>query len=408
MKRIARNVSVILLVITLAFFAYQFFSWKALPIENMNSIKNELNADHSESQIEATQLLMELVHTLHVPSASAAVAVNGEIVWEAAYGYADIEQKIQANTNTLYRIGSTSKAVTSIALMKLVQEGKLDLDQAVSSIITDFPEKKWDFTTRQLLSHTAGIPDYEDLGLYGLYFSLLNISNFSSVDEGLKLFKNVPLLFEPGTDFKYNSFGPVLASRVLEIQSGMGFEDYMKRHIFIPSKMSNTYFDKGDQNPVTIAKFYETDNGGKYRNWHTFGFPKQTQNLSYKWAGGGLLSTPKDLVQLGNRLLNDVDFINPQIREQFFTPQQLRNGEVNPQNYALGWRVNTNYSSKYFKNNQTTLLVHHGGVSKGSMNFLCLFPEKNIVINVSTNGRSDTIDFMPFWNYTMKIVSVFM
>jgi serine beta-lactamase-like protein LACTB, mitochondrial len=78
------------------------------------------------------------------------------------------------------------------------------------------------------------------------------------------------------------------------------------------------------------------------------------------------------------------------------------------QNFALGWGLNQSYSSKHFKNGIVTRMVHHAGVNKGAMNFLCLFPKANIVINVSTNGRSEDIDFSHFWNFTMKVVSPFV
>jgi CubicO group peptidase (beta-lactamase class C family) len=292
--------------------------------------------------------------------------------------------------------------------MLLYQKGMLNLDAPVTEIIKDFPEKQWPFTTRQLLSHTAGLPDYEDLNPHGLLYSLLNFKEFSSVQQSLEVFKDVPLLFEPGTDFKYNSFGPVLASRIVEVLSGISFEEYMKEHIFTPLQMKNTSFDKGSENPTTTARFYEIDNLGNYRNWHTFGFPKQTQNLSYKWAGGGILSTPTDLVLFGTHLLNNDSLIQKTVKDIFFTPQKLRNGSINPQRYALGWRVYDDYTSPLFKKSTPLRIIHHAGVSKGSMNFLCMFPDEKIVINLSTNGRSDRIQFSPFWDFTMKIASVFL
>jgi CRP-like cAMP-binding protein len=94
-----------------------------------------------------------------------------------ARGYADVENGIQATPETTYRIGSTSKAVTATAMMRLVQEGKLNLDQPVAELLSTYPATQWPMTTRQLLSHTAGIPDYGDLGPKGLFYSLLQIKD---------------------------------------------------------------------------------------------------------------------------------------------------------------------------------------------------------------------------------------
>ncbi|GHB32252.1 serine hydrolase domain-containing protein [Mongoliitalea lutea] len=408
MKRSLLFIAATILFVLGGFISYNHFSWKKLPNFESSGFEEIFDEIYTKQGKESSKTLRELVSTLKVPSASAAVAVNGQLVWVGTYGFADIEKQTKVSPLTLYRIGSTSKALTSVAVMKLVQDEKLDLDVPISTIIQNYPEKQWSFSTRHLLSHTAGLPDYEDLGIKGLYYSMLNFKQFSSVEESLALFQNIPLLFEPGTGFKYNSFGPVLASRVVEISSGMSFEEFMNKYIFQPSGMKNTYLEKGKNNPASIAKFYETDNQGSYRNWHTFGFPKQIQNLSYKWAGGGMLSTPTDLVLLGNRLLTDNEFIGEDIKGIFFTPQLLNNGEVNIQNYALGWRLNQSYTSKHFKNRTVTMMVHHAGISKGSMNFLCLFPKENIVINVSTNGRSEDIDFSHFWDFTMQLVAPFV
>ena len=356
----------------------------------------------------ASVLLRDLRDSLNVPSLSVAVSRNDTLVWADACGFADIENGRIADTNTVYRIGSTSKALTSVAVMLLYQNGKIDLDAPLNSLLDNYPEKKWQFTMRQLLSHTAGMPDYEDLGFKGIMYSLLNFKQFSSVEHGLIVFKDVPLLFEPGTDFKYNSFGPVLASRVLEVLTNESFQDYMNKNIFRPIKMNHTFFDQGSNNNSLVAKFYETNNKGLFRNWHTFGFPKQTQNLSYKWAGGGFLSTPSDLVKLGAALIQNDSFVNSFVKKEFFTLQKLKNGEVNPNNYALGWRVAEDYTSDYFKKDKKVTIIHHAGVSKGSMNFLCLFPNEKIVVNLSTNGRSENIDFSPFWNSLMQLSALFI
>lgn len=352
--------------------------------------------------------MRRLINDLNVPSASVAVAIDGKIIWAEAIGYSNIEKRIPANPQTVYRIGSTSKAVTASAMMIAVQENEVDLYKNVSEILEDYPKKKWGFNTAQLLSHTAGFPDYEDLRIRGLFYSLLNFKEFSTVEEGTKLFKNIPLLFEPGTDFKYNSFDIVLASRVLEVATNSSFTDYLQMKLFNPLNMKNTFLDSKNNQPANRAEFYEIDKSTSFRVWHTFGFPKPEQNLSYKWAGGGMLSTPTDLVKLGNALINDSTLFQKKVRDIFFTPQKLTNGQVNEQNYALGWRSNKEYKSKYFENDEPIWIVHHAGVSKGSMNFLCLFPESNVVIDVAINGRTNKANFSPFGDFVIQMVAPFI
>jgi CubicO group peptidase (beta-lactamase class C family) len=361
-------------------------------------------------QIQASSKKLEiLLDSLNVPSVSIAIGVDNKIVWSEAIGYADLNNKVNATPKTTYRIGSTSKAVTSVAIMKLVQQNKLNLDQPVASILPEYPHKEWEFTTRQLLSHTAGFPDYEDLGISGGFYTLLNFKQFNTVQEGLEVFKDIPLLFKPSEQFKYNSFDVVLASRVIEEISEKDFLTYLENDIFQVLNMGNTYGDHSHKKPEYEAEFYETSSNNKYREWHTFGIPHPGQNLSYKWAGGGLLSTPNDLVKLGNALLNDTAFVETKTRNMFFEPQRLSNGKINEQKYALGWRSYYDYASEHLLGEDNPVwMVHHGGVSKGSMNLLCLFPNEGVVIDVAINGRLKEFDFSPFWYQVMDLVQPFL
>lgn len=105
--------------------------------------------------------------------------------------------------------------------------------------------------------------------------------------------------------------------------SGKSYPEYLKQHLFQPLQMADTYTDRGAQKPKQQASFYETDKKGYFKIWHTFGFPHPDQNLSYKWAGGGLVSTPSDLALMGTALLNDTVMFHQHVREHFFTPHLL-------------------------------------------------------------------------------------
>lgn len=405
-----KNIGILILLICICYLGYYLFSWDELPSNRKFEKKTEISDSFFNEQIQVSSKKLEiLVDSLNAPSASVSVGVNNKIVWSEAVGYADLNNKIKATSKTIYRIGSTSKAVTSVAIMRLVQQNKLSLDQSVANIIPEYPPKEWEFTTRQLLAHTAGFPDYEDLGISGGFYTLLNFKQFNSVQEGLELFKENPLLFKPGEKFRYNSFDVVLASRVIEKISDSDFLTYLENNIFQELKMESTYGDHSNKKSEYEAEFYETSSNNNYRQWHTFGFPHPDQNLSYKWAGGGLLSSPSDLVKMGNAFLNDTTFVSTKVRNAFFEPQRLSNGEINEQKYALGWRSYYDYASEHLLGEDTPVwMVHHGGVSKGSMNLLCIFPNEAVVINVAINGRPKDFDFSPFWYLVMDLVQPFL
>ena len=409
MKKL-KYTGIFILLLSLFYFGYYLLSWGEMPNNRKFQKTTAISDTTFKEQIQVSSKKLEmLVDSLNVPSVSIAIGVDNKIVWSEAIGYAELHNKINATPKTTYRIGSTSKAVNSVAVMKLVQQNKLNLDHSVADILPDYPSKKWEFTTRQLLSHTAGFPNYEDLGISGGFYTLLNFKQFNTVEEGLELFKDVPLLFKPGEQFQYSSFDVVLASRVIEKISDNDFLNYLEKDIFQVLNIENTYGDHSNTKSKNEAEFYQTSSNNSFRKWHTFGFPHSDQNLSYKWAGGGLLSTPSDLVKMGNALLNDTTFITTKVRNVFFEPQRLSNGEINEQKYALGWRSYYDYATEHLLGEDKPVwMVHHGGVSKGSMNLLCLFPNENVVIDVAINGRAKDIDFTPFWYQVMDLVQPFL
>ena len=112
---------------------------------------------------------------------------------------------------------------------------------------------------------------------------------------------------------------------------------------------------------------------------------------------------------MGNALVKDTSFVNTHVRNTFFEPQGLTNGEINEQKYALGWRSYYDYATEHLLGEDKPVwMVHHGGVSKGSMNLLCLFPNERVVIDVAINGRQKEFDFSPFWYQVMDLVQPFL
>lgn len=159
----------------------------------------------------------------------------------------------------------------------------------------------------------------------------------------------------------------------------------------------------GSNQKGMIASFYETSND-RYKKWKPFGFISKEIDLSYKWAGGGIMSTPTDLVKMRNAILLDSLFLSDDTKSIFFEPQKLSSGKVNPQRYALGWRSYNEYRNESFDKN--VWMVHHGGVSKGSMNFIVMFPKYKLVIDASINTKAD--DFLTSWEEVMKLASFFL
>lgn len=358
------------------------------------------------SQIqEATARLDAIANQKELPSFSVAVGHKGKLIWSAAVGYQDIKNGIPATPKTQYRIGSTSKAVTTTGVARAVDDRKIQLDAIIGDTITNWTQKEWGFNMQQLLSHTAGVGNYTDFGIASGKYTLCNCYEFKTASEGLKVFDQYDLIFEPGTSFAYSTFDINLASVVLEQAVNTPFLEYMDSQVFQPLGMKDTYGDHNRPKTEHFATFYETE-GGYYREYRNF---EQVYdiNLSYKWAGGGFISTPTDLVNMGNGyLINDV-FLSHEIKRAFWTPMKLNTGEVNEQLYALGWRSYLEYKNVDLLDGETPIwMVHHGGVSKGSQNFLVLFPNYDLVIDASINTNVE--NFGTFSNEVYKIANAFL
>lgn len=345
----------------------------------------------------ALALLAQHRGKIHAPAMSAAVAVQGHIVWAGAVGWENIEQQIPVTDKTRFRIGSTSKAVTATLLARLFQDGKVDLDKPVSHYVADLPNPQWKtITPRQLASHSSGLPDYLDNygDLWGMYYLFKLDKRYTSVRESLEVFDDTALLFAPGSQFHYSSFNTVLQSVVLESAAGEPFVGAMRKHIFEPLGMNSTGAEYELSQPHSLATFY-WNKDGKYPAFRAW----QTIDLSHRLAGGGFIATPSDMVKLGSAWLDD-NFITPKTRQQFWQPQQLSDGSINRQNYALGWRW-ANYEDEHGRIHN----ANHGGVSRGSQSWLMVIPERNMAVAVMINSNVE--EFWDFGQVSMPLARLF-
>ena len=161
------------------------------------------------------------------PGMTAAVAIDGKLVWQGASGWADISARRPASPTTVFRIGSTSKAITSTALARLVDKGQIDLDTPISNYLTELPNEAWrTITPRMLASHMAGVPHYsENEDLLGFFQTGALQRHYPDVRDALSVFDGSPLLFEPGTDFEYSSLGTVLLGAVMSDAAGKPYRE---------------------------------------------------------------------------------------------------------------------------------------------------------------------------------------
>ena len=359
------------------------FGWNEFPKQSVSHFSNA-SAPRYAAAIEKSSTVLENARKeLQTPAISVAVGLNNEVVWAEALGFKDIELKEYADTNTAFRIGSTSKAVTSVGLGLLLEQGLLALDAPAQNYVSNYPNKT-PISIRQLASHSAGIRNYATCLCFPIW-EYHNNDEYETVTSSLAIFQDDDLLFSPGSQFSYSTYNYSVLSAVMESVVNTDFVGYMEQEVFSPLAMGNTSADTQNELVLNCATFYDIEDG-KFKKAFKV-------NNSNKWAGGGFVSTPSDLVRMGNALLNDT-FLASKTKAILFEPQRLADGKINEQNYALGWRNDT--TMRMFEGKKEVQIIHHGGVAMGSTSMLILFPEYNMTISMLMNRSGSVGDLMKF------------
>lgn len=321
-----------------------------------------------------------LLNNYHQINGNVLVAENGSILYKKSFGFASFENKVPNNENTRFTLGSVSKVFTSVAILQLKDKGKLKLDDPVIKYFSDFPYV--DITIRNLLSHTSGLPDYD---LYREQIEKNPNKIFSNTDvlPALEMWKK-PLSSKPSEKWAYSNTNFFLLALLVEKLSGLDFQKYLRKFIFTPAKMNNTYF------LTDSLRLKDNNRASNYE--YPFLFSLTYQNVDslkkYRWrlynAGGfigqgNIITTPDDLLKFDN-ILYSGKILKPSTLEEAFAPTKLKNGEnasanigLGKASYGLGWFI--------FEDTAAGKIVWHtGGVPGGLSIFLRNIIKRQTVI----------------------------
>lgn len=333
-------------------FAVIVFPHVSLPQNHKNDLNN---------------FLTEYKTNKNVPSISGGVSVNGKVTWLGALGLSDIENNVPARTNTIYRIASISKPITAVAVMQLVEQNKINLDEDARTYLPYFPKKRWKFTVRQLLNHTSGIRNYR----YGEFNST---ESFKSIKDAIRSVMDDSLLFEPGTKYSYTSLGYNLLAGIIENVSGLSFEDYLNKNIFQPSEMTSTYLEHQPKIIFNKARGYIKNNFRQFEN-------AQLADLSIKFPGGGIISTAEDLLRFAEKLIS-FKLIKAATLDSMLVPKIFKNGDEIK--YGLGFSYGVDQRGrKYFG---------HAGAGTGFTGELIIYPDNALAAVYLTNVRDRNLE----------------
>lgn len=310
------------------------------------------------------RLLDELAAVSGVPGMGAAVWRDGAIAWSGSTGFRDLAREQKVDQRTIFRLASVSKLLAATAAAKLHEQGKIDLDAPVSTILPWLKNDWTPITARQLAAHTSGIDHYNDQDR-----ATLGSLHFPTSRDAVAIFERRPLLRSPGEAYRYSSWGFTLLGALVEQQSGMLFPDYVMREITPELAIMRDATDGPKPNASIAYVFAERR-------------PVRAKpiDFSYTWGGGGMAATPSALATFGGRFLAN-RIVAKETVEWMLRPAIFNNGRpVEDEGYALGfgWRLSPDEDG--------APTVHHAGVSPGVRSALVGWRDDGMAVALLSNA----------------------
>lgn len=323
-----------------------------------------LQAQNSSRQAKTTAInaVLEDFYKPEQPGAAVLVVHKGKVLLRKGYGLANLEQQIPITPDILFGIGSNTKQFTAVAILKLEEEGKLNVHDNINQYLPDFPTQGEKITIEHLLTHTSGIKSYS---------AVLEWTNTWQKDmtytELIALFKGLPLDFKPGERYKYSNSGYLLLAAIIEKVTGMTYPAYLQEHVIKKAGMKNSLYGY----PATSAKvavgYTKTKDG--YQQ-------PVPMTINHMNGGGGIFATVDDMIRWWNALEGG-KLISKENVARAQTPFVLNNGEKIP--YGYGFELSS------WGNKPT---IEHGGRMLGYLAQTMNFPEEEVQVIVLTNEDS--------------------
>jgi CubicO group peptidase (beta-lactamase class C family) len=314
---------------------------------------------------------MEAVLTKAYPADQPGAAViatrDGEVLYRAARGMANLELGVPLEADMVFRLGSISKQFTGAAIALLEERGELSIDDPITKFLPDYPTHGHEITVAHLLAHTSGIRSYT--GILG--WMETKIKEDLTTEELVDGFKNEPMDFAPGERWSYSNSGYVLLGAIIEKVTGKSYEDFVEQEIFAPLGMTSSYYGSHDQIILRRASGYD-GSPGEYRN-------AQYLSMTQPHAAGSLLSTVNDLAKWDHALYSNC-LLSDETRKKMMTPFKLNDGSSTE--YGYGFLIGELRDRP---------LVFHGGGIFGFITYGLRLPQERIYVAVLTNSTGHPV-----------------
>jgi CubicO group peptidase (beta-lactamase class C family) len=295
----------------------------------------------------------------HIPGLALLVSRAGQIVRAQGYGWANVELQVPVKPETIFQSGSVGKQFTATAVMMLVEEGKIGLDDPLIKYFPDGPAAWKQVTIRELLSHTAGFTDYP---------KNFDMRRDYTEAQMLKIVESIPLAFPPGTNWSYSNLGYLTLGILIHKVSGEFYGDFLRERIFQPLGMNNTrVISEADIVPNRSAGYRLVHGELKNQEWVS-----PSVNTT---ADGSLYFSILDLAKWDAALYTD-QLLKPSSLQQMWTITKLRDGKPNSGPYGFGWFVETKNGHR---------VVEHGGQWQGFETEISRYLDDQLTVIVLTN-----------------------
>jgi CubicO group peptidase (beta-lactamase class C family) len=310
-------------------------------------------------------IVSQYYNNTDAPGATILVAKDGKTIYRKAIGKSSLELDVDMVAENVFMLASITKQFTAVAILMLEEQGKLSLDDPITKYIPDYPTLGKTITVHHLLNHTSGIKSYTGIG------NLVEVArNDMTLDKLIDYFKNEPMDFDPGEEFRYNNSGYVLLGKIIEVLSGDTYENFIEKNIFERLGMASSSYGNNRELVKNRVEGYEQGDSG-YVN-------ASYLSMTLPHAAGSLTSTIDDMLKWQNAITNNT-FIKATTLNKAINGSELNNGEHIGYGYGLG-EMNLKGSKGY---------THSGGIFGTSTNGIYLIDEDVYVIGLSNCSCND-------------------
>ncbi len=325
------------------------------------------------------EFLQQQISEFHIPALSVALIEDGDVKWIKTYGKANLEHDISNSDTTAFQLASVTKLISATALMTLVQDGRLLLQEKVRHYLPELPETWDNMKVIDLVAHQSGIADLLALQIY-----------FPTLQSAIDTATARPLEFEPGSQTVYAGGDYAIVMQLIEKITGMGFQAFLQKNLLDKLDMRYTVFNNMEQDFIYrtydvipyAATVYKWEKEQKRQRIFSMLFP------SWTYPSGGLFSSVSDLAKWIVALDKNT-LLKPEYSEMMWTPAKLNNGENSP--FGVGWIVD--------KHNGEKATGHSGGPALAD---IVRLPEKKLTVIVLTNQ----LELRPF--LAMKVLDLYL